>query len=53
MLTFYYKYPKLLDNTTGTIPMGAKTNDYPKSKSIKTHNITLRLEDKVLDSVSN
>ena len=52
MLTFYYTYPELLDNTTGTIPRGAKTNDYLKAKNIKTHSIKLKLQD-MLDSVSH
>ena len=31
MLTFYYTYPKLLDNTTGTIPREAKKQRLPQS----------------------
>ena len=53
MLAFYYAYPKLLDNTTGTIPRGAKDIDYPRAKNIKTHKIKLELQDTLLDSVSH
>ena len=53
MLTFYYTYPKLLDNNTGTILRRAKKRRLPKAKNIKTHNIQLKLRDALLDSVSD
>ena len=52
MFTFYYTYSKLLDNTIATIPRGAKSNDYPKTKNVKTRNSKLKLQDMLLDSVS-
>ena len=50
MLTFYHTYPKLQDNTTGTIPKGAKKQRLPQGQNIKTHNIKLKLQDILLDS---
>ena len=35
MVTFYYTYPKLLDNTTGAIPRGAKKQRIPHSQKHK------------------
>ena len=35
MLTFYYTYPKLLDNITGTIPRGAKKQRLPQGQKHK------------------
>ena len=52
MLTFYDIFQKLLDNTTGTIPRGAKKQRLPKGQNMKTHNSKLKLQDAQLDSVS-
>ena len=32
MFTFYYTYPKLLDNTTGTTQRGAKKQRLPQGQ---------------------
>ena len=53
MFTFYYTYPKQLDNTTGTIPRGAKKQRLRQGQKIKTHNIKLKIQDTLLDSVSS